>query len=375
MSEQSKETTIIPGFGIGGYKSFANEIQWMTPLSKANVVIGENNVGKSNLLLFIADKLCSVANSAWNTRISGISDFDLNNNLPGSRFSLGLSLSTTTRTPSSKLGKSLLKSLYDELNKTGELTNIQFSEKNGYMQIDNGVIDELQTILDRTSWYQLASELEGNSASNVPVQNVKTVLYHALDCAWTSLSSPPILVPAFRECNRTAIVEGVPKNYELFDGSNFGDFIGHFENPVEDADHKNAMYEQFMNFVKKVLGRNDVKVSVPRGQVFVQVKIGAKTRRLEELGSGIYEVIFLAAAATLHSNRVVCIEEPEIHVHPTWQRKLVELLLETSNQYFISTHSAHIMDIPGISVFRLCESPSGTIINNVVSSRDNGTCQ
>jgi predicted ATPase len=37
---------------------------------------------------------------------------------------------------------------------------------------------------------------------------------------------------------------------------------------------------------------------------------------LTSLGMGIHEVIILAVAATVIRNQVVCIEEPEIHLHP-----------------------------------------------------------
>ena len=53
-------------------------------------------------------------------------------------------------------------------------------------------------------------------------------------------------------------------------------------------------------------------------------------------------------------DQVVCIEEPELHMHPTLQKKLIEYLYSnTTNQYFISTHSAHILDHPKASIFHV----------------------
>ena len=65
---------------------------------------------------------------------------------------------------------------------------------------------------------------------------------------------------------------------------------------------------------------------------------------LASLGSGVEQVVLHAVAATSVSNSVVTFEEPELHLHPILQRQLLSYLARTDNQYFISTHSAHIID-------------------------------
>ena len=48
-----------------------------------------------------------------------------------------------------------------------------------------------------------------------------------------------------------------------------------------------------------------------------------KTLPLESLGTGIHEVVILAAASTLLDNTIICIEEPEWHLQSLLQRKLI----------------------------------------------------
>jgi len=58
-------------------------------------------------------------------------------------------------------------------------------------------------------------------------------------------------------------------------------------------------------------------------------------------------LILLVAINTVKSGAVICIEEPEIHLHSTSQKRLFKLFQEKSktNQFFITTHSSVFTDI------------------------------
>jgi AAA15 family ATPase/GTPase len=49
----SKEGVLLNGFGFSGYRSFGNELVKIAPLKMVNLIIGQNNTGKSNIINFL----------------------------------------------------------------------------------------------------------------------------------------------------------------------------------------------------------------------------------------------------------------------------------------------------------------------------------
>ena len=58
----------LDGFGLSGYRSFGEEVQKIGPLQKINFFIGQNNSGKSNILLFLKNHFHSVFQPEKNTQ-------------------------------------------------------------------------------------------------------------------------------------------------------------------------------------------------------------------------------------------------------------------------------------------------------------------
>lgn len=71
---------------------------------------------------------------------------------------------------------------------------------------------------------------------------------------------------------------------------------------------------------------------------------------IEHVGSGIRYTIPIILSVLTNNDSTICIENPELHLHPKAQTKLIEFLVKESskeknnNQLIIETHSDHIIN-------------------------------
>lgn len=84
-------------------------------------------------------------------------------------------------------------------------------------------------------------------------------------------------------------------------------------------------------------------------------------RELHNLGDGIKHLIVITYKMFIHKDEKTSffIEEPELNLHPSLQRKMIEVMLSPifyNQQFFITTHSNHLLDLTldydNISVYK-----------------------
>ncbi len=226
---------------------------------------------------------------------------------------------------------------------------------------DQPELTEATKIIQESLWSILWEEITRKSGGSISQHWIPDTYYHLANLK-TPQPQQAQIIPAKRQLG--------PKS-ETFDdlsGKGLIDHLAELQNPSFDKQEYRAKFHKINMFLQSVTGKMDIKLEVPSGRDCLQVHIDNKVLPLDSLGTGIHEVVLIASFCTIHDNQIICLEEPEIHLHLILQKKLIRYLQDnTNNQYFIATHSPSFMDTPGAAIFHVRNDGIQTYVDHVVS--------
>ena len=346
------------------YNQFENKISILPNLKKVNIFIGENNCGKSRLMRNILGNI-SIMYSEENIQEINRSNFQSCVKRLKSHISQLISFKNQEVNDileGIELNCSI-EMLFDIQSRFETLERIKSKLNKEYQKFNNiiSLITDLGSLINEALSYLSNSGNCNSKQKNIiyiptlrGIENFE--IYFGDPTSFENIKMTPEEYKAFEKFKdkaKTIYLNKVANVYKIdsskiFTAENLYESI--MRKLLNDENSRNFIHE-FEKFITQNF-YNEIEFSITPNidKNFLGIKIGKNPdRALYNLGEGIKQLIsiFYKIYEQKDNDSIFLIEEPELNLHPGFQRKFIEIITNEfpKHQFIITTHSNHIIDL------------------------------
>lgn len=324
----------LSGISLQNFRSIGPDPVELVPLRKCNILLGQNNCGKSNILRAVK----RISDTFHETQKpprerSRLDELDIFRRQGSESFNFTLYFEAEDQVPKDvELAKLAgYKDFWFTFSfRAGsvepELTNCCFVERiSDDDRVRRQQMDELYPHLTQLRFSGLLSVLQARKAFSDSASGIFRSTFLP--------SIPKVqIIPEFRKI--------VPGDQYLIDGTNLVYELARYQNPDLAHEKDREKFDLIEQLVCNLLHTPNAKIDVTRDNPTIMLLHNGLRLPLDRYGTGVHELVILATAILSMENTICCIEEPEIHLHPRLQREFIDFIVtKTPNQYLLSTHS------------------------------------
>jgi predicted ATP-dependent endonuclease of OLD family len=350
---------------ISGFRSFGSKPVLIDSLKKLNFFVGQNNSGKSNVLRSI-------------TMLSSIRGPDPRLTPRSSDFAAGAeNINVCLHFPNRLLREVFVKrsgQQHQGLEEIDDSKSFAFPftvDRNNTFVVTDAQVHRfvLSTGIQEARFRQLVQQYLGLGADTL---SQARHLMQSLDLE-NYLMNKVLFVPQIRTVHSISqYVDNVDQFIDsrhsiVFSGGQMIDLLFRLQHPSYDARADREKFNKIIQFLRDITQNETVSLEVPHDRSSILVNMDGKTLPLHNLGTGIEEILIMAAASLGFADKIVCIEEPELHIHPLLQKKLIQLLGQTDNLFLLTTHSSSLIDVDAGAIYNVRLVNGSSEITNPIS--------